>query len=204
MGIADHRAGMKRHVQIAGRMGPRVNERAHMHTRRQQIGGGAVGVIGIAENRHPLAGADAPAVHIGPHRTRSHDAGAVVVAKRDGPFQRPRRQHRASGHDPPERLARRARAHRRVGCGPFQRAIGALIIGAHHTGAGQEAHIVHRRQLRRHRFGPAMPGQPAHLQRLGIQSPAGAGVLIGQNHIRPAARRCQGRHQPGRPCADHQ
>ncbi len=81
-----------------------------MHTRRRQIARRAMRIVIVAKNRHRLAGADPPAVQIGAHRTRRHDARAVVVLKRNRPLQRARRQDRLLGDDPPETLQRRARA----------------------------------------------------------------------------------------------
>ena len=51
-----------------------------------KIGGGAPAVVGVGEDRHPLARRHPPAVDVGPHRARQHDAGAVVVAKSDWPL----------------------------------------------------------------------------------------------------------------------
>ena len=63
-----------------------VNYRDHIHAFGLQIGGRAQPVIIIGENRHPVAHSHAPTIGIGAQGPRQHDAGAIVVLKRNGPL----------------------------------------------------------------------------------------------------------------------
>ena len=81
-----------------------VDQRRDMHPRRHKITRRAMRVVVVPENRHLLAGAHAPAVQVGPHRARRHDAGTVIIGKRHRAFQRPGRKDRLLGRDAPETL----------------------------------------------------------------------------------------------------
>ena len=103
-----------------------------------------MGIIIISKDRDRLAGADAIAVEIGPHRARRHDARTVIVGKRHGPLQRTGGQDRLLGHDTPERFDRPFRGRLQMLANPLQRAIGTLIISAGDRGACHQAHIGQR------------------------------------------------------------
>ena len=182
----------------------RVDDPGHADAGGMQITRHLPRGIGIGKQRHALPCRHAIAVQIGADRAAQHDAGPVVVAKRDGPLQRARRQHRAPRHDPPEAFARQVRLRGQMQPHAFQRAEGAVIIGPGHGGACHEPDIGERTEFRQHVRCPVGRRLAGDLRAIRQQAAPHAGVLLGQDHIRPGPCRRQRRHQPGGAGADDQ
>lgn len=99
---ANLRVRVKWHIQFTDRIRARVDQRRHVNARRLQVAHRPVPRIAVGKNRHPASRTDPPAVDISPQRPGHHHPGPVIVGEGHGPFDRPRRQHRAFCRDPPE------------------------------------------------------------------------------------------------------
>ena len=198
------RPQMHRAILDARRIRPRVDDRRHCHPGGHQIARHPPRRIGIGKQRHPLPRHYAVAVEVAPHPRGHHDPRPVIILKRHAALQRPRRQHRMARHDPPETLARQVRTGRFVQANPLQRAVGAVVIGPGHRRPHHDPHVRQRLQFGHHRANPLRRRQPAHDPAIGQQPPADVVAFLRQNDIRPGPPGGQGRHQPGRPRADHQ
>ena len=145
-------------------------------------------VVVVGEDRHPAPRCHAEAVDVGAHGTREHHAGAVVVGKRDGPFDGARGEDGAPGVDAPVHLAGLATVSRQVVRAPLQRAVDTVVEDAVDGGARHQADVGHRGELGRGRLGPV--GARAALD----------GVGLGQEPARPSGSPRR-RGSPGRPRA---
>ena len=93
----------------------RIDNRLNAGPCCQQIQCGAIGIVIIGENHCAAARQHTKVIDIGAHSTGQHDAGAVIIAKYQGLFQRACRQHNLLGADLPPALARQVvRRHREV------------------------------------------------------------------------------------------
>ena len=200
LGAGDHPEVLRFRGVVAA-----VDQGRNMHSGGHQVARRAMRVVGVAEDRQGPARHHAPAVQIGAHRAGGHDPGPVVVAEGHRALDGAGGQHRLLRDDPPEGLERGAIAARAgMMAHPFERAIGAAVIGTGHRGARHQAHVLHRRQFGDDLLGPGRAGPARHLQPLGQKPPAEAAVLLGQDHVGPGPPGAQRRHQTGRAGPDHQ
>jgi hypothetical protein len=204
LGVGDLPAEINRAILDRAGIKAAVDDRRHLHARRHQRPRRGPRAVVIGKNGDLAARYNAVAVQIGPHRPRHHDAGPVVHRKGDGPFNRPRRQHRPPRDNPPETFARQIGAAGFVQPHPFKRRIGAAVIGAGYRGAGHDPHVGQGFQLGHNLGDPFGAGQPVNLAVIRQKPPADAVILIGQNDIRPCPPSGQRGHQAGRPRAHNQ
>ena len=184
------------------RLFARIDHTGDLDTACHQIRRGAMRVVIAGKERHALPRRHAIAVEIAAHGAGHHDAGAVVHRKGNRPLQCACRQHRLTRIDAPEAFLRQIAGMRHVGADPFQRPISALIIGPGHRGARHHPHPSGRGKRRQHTLHPL--GGGGTFDHLGFrQKPAAhLGAFLGQDHIGPARRRRQRRHQAGGPRAN--
>ena len=200
----DLTARVDREIALNLRIAAAVDHTGHVHARCCQIPRGAVRVVIVAEDSHRFAGRHAVAVQIRPNRARCHDAGAIVVRKRDGPFKRACTQDRLLRHDAPEAFQRKRGAAGLVVADLFQRAVGALVIGTRHGRTRHQPDVVHLCQAVKHRRRPVRARLPVHLMRFRVQTPTHPAVFIRKDHVRACLSRRQRGHQTGRARANHQ
>ena len=84
-----------RQAGIGGRIGAAVDDGCDIDALRPQIKRCAQPVIIVGENCHALAGRHGPTIDIGAQTAGQHDAGAVIIFKRNGAFNRTRAHQRA-------------------------------------------------------------------------------------------------------------
>ena len=200
----DHGPGEKLgNVAFRG-VGPRIDDRCHVDTRRREVGCRAMPVIIVGEDGDPIGRGGCPAVDIGPYGAGLHDAGPVVVVEGDQPFGRAGRQNRASGIDAPQDLARRSLGRgRQVIRDPLENPVNAVIEDADGGASGHQPHIRHGRQLAGDRLRPVSAALAADGFAFHRQAAAGAEILVDKDDPCAGPSRRQRGHQPGRPAADH-
>ena len=205
LGAHHLRPGIDRPVTALGRIVAHIDQGGDLHARRRQIAGGAMGIVIVAKDRDLLPRRHAPAVKVGTHRARRHHAGPVIHRKGDLTLVGAGCKDRPLGHDAPETFARQFGGRGRVmQSDPFQRPVGATVVGPGHRGAPHQPHIGHRTQLSQHIRHPQRAGLACNILDLGVQSAAKEAVFFGQNHLCPGPTGDQCCHQPGRPRPDHQ
>ena len=171
-------------IHTSGRIGAHIHNGRNLNTLCVQIGGGAVAVVIVGENRHALVGRDAVAVRIGADRRPQHNAGAVVVFKCNGAFNRPRCQHCALGINAPQNLARFAGiGYGHVVADPFHRAVNSVIKRADHSRAHHQAHVWQACQFSDSARSPNRARIIANAKRLGIQPPTKGEIFICEDDI---------------------
>ena len=82
---------------------------------------------------------------------------------------------------------------------PFQRTEHRVVIGAEHGRARHQPHILHGRKLGKYALCPAHAVRACYLFALLDQRAAKPRMFIRHDNPRTGPRRCQSRHQTGRP-----
>ena len=195
---------VKRHIKLTSGIGTAVNQGCDMHTRCQQVSGHIMDAVIVAKEHNLLPGRNIPTVHISAHRTRHHNAGAVVVLKRNRAFQSTRSQYSPLRRDLPEALFRQALGQRPVMRHTLKCAICAAVISPRHRRACHNANIAHCVELGLHLLHPVARGHPVNLSRLAQKPPTKGAVFFRKDHIRTRFSRRQSGHKPRRPRANNQ
>ena len=185
---ADLEPGLPRPVdQRAGRRLARIEDRGHGDAGRMQGERGAIGVVVVGGDHHPVPHGDAVEVEEIARRPRQHHAGAVVAGEGDGALDGAGGQHHLLRPDPPQPLAQGGAALGRL-LQPFGGEDVAVVVDA--GGLGVEAH--HDARLGEGcdlGLDPLGGGPPVDLDPVGRRAAAPVGALLDQQHLRARARR---------------
>ena len=157
-------------------------------------------MIVVGKERDLLARHHAKAVQIRQGRRGEHNARAVVVVKGNGALQSAGGQNGLTRYDTPKTLARQMRGSGHMQSHPFKGGVGALVIGANHSGARHQPHIGQAAQFGQGGVNPRHPKGAAVRQ----QAAPHHSVLLGQDHIRPRTRGGKRGDQASRARANHQ
>lgn len=182
------------------RIGPGVDDRRDVQSRRRQVECGGVGAVVGREHDRVTAGQNGVPVEVGPGRGRQHHARAVVVAECERALVGAGREDHAPGADPPDALA-----------GDVVRGRGAEVVGpaldgedvvvvvvAEDGGAAQDAHLGVGFEPRARRLHPVEVFAGAE------QAAAGFRLVVGEDDACAAVRRGRRGREAGRARADDQ
>ena len=167
---------------------PGVDDGRDRNSSRRQVPRRAPAVVARGHHDRALGRRYREAIEVGAHSGAQHDAGAVVVGKRQRPLGRAGSQHRALCHDAPAALARlKGRGRGEMIADPLHRAVGGAVVDAEDGRARHEANIRHGRKLGNGLLRPRRRRLAGNLQRFTEQAAAEAEILLRHDDARARA-----------------
>ena len=144
-----------RPAQLVRDSGTRIDDHLDGNVGAQQILGRFPAVIGAREHRDGADRRDGETVDIAAQRRGEQHARPIIAAEHDRALDRAHGIDATPRHDLPEPLARLMFGWARQMIGhAFDRAVGAAVIDAEHTGAAQDPDFGQRRQFGFGTIGP--------------------------------------------------
>ena len=173
-----------------------------------ELKSGPPAVIARGEYRDAPSRRHGEAVQVAAHRGRQHDAGSIVAAENDRPFDRAGREHRAHCDDLPQPLTRQmGRRLRQMVRDALQRPKGSgaaepVVVCAKHRSSLHQTYFRHRTQFG---LGPPRPiaaAQVVDFMALEVEAPAEQKILIAENDPGAAASGGERSSETGRAATD--